>query len=80
MFRCKCNHPTYQKLEKLMAYAQELGISISFYGLQTIVQDRDYPNREYYFRDIEDCFSTIMDIPYHLEYELLYEKEEDSDA
>ena len=84
MLRCKHNHPTYQKIEKLMAYAQKLGISIDFYGLDTTVTDNDYPGRIYHLKDIENhdeyYQKVVNEIPAIFEYQLIFENEGDTDV
>ena len=77
MYKCKPSHPTHRKIDKLMVYAEELEISISFEGSNTVVKDKDYPYINYYLRDIEaDSFTgNVMDIPYNYQYELFFDGE-----
>src|ERR1700722_18202390 len=69
--RLRDNHPTMIKLSKLWDLAEELGITISFMGQATIVDDED---QEQSFR-MEDAESgdPVGEFPVAFEYKLIYE-------
>lgn len=70
----KDNHPTAEKLSKLCALADELGISISFYGQRAIVEDRERDDKlpPLYMEDIEDN-GGVSDFPPCTEFKLVYD-------
>lgn len=72
------NHSTMQKLDKLFAYADDLGISLVFTGFRVIVQDTDRSDKEptLYIEDIESSeWSKQMDeFPPLTDYKVIYEK------
>jgi hypothetical protein len=85
----KDNHPTMQKLDKVLALMDELGISIEFSNIRMIVKDRDR-DRNLPFLEIQDIeyadqavscfpptteFRVIYDNPAYLEAERLENEE-----
>ena len=76
-YRCKENHPTVQKLNKLWDYMEELGLTIEF-NYRTVVKDEDRPE-EFYLEDLEEHPSSHMVsfLPYSLETKLVFEKDDD---
>lgn len=77
----KPNHPTFQKIEKLMEMAEELGLTLSFSTYRTLITDKEFPDREFYLEDLEsDPFghcATITEIPYNFEFKLIRRDEND---
>lgn len=78
----KPEHPTYKKIVKLMNYADELGIHISFTSYSTKVSDIDFPDQEFDLDDLEQNMimkhaASISEFPYSLEFKLTYEREEE---
>lgn len=78
--RLKDNHPTMQKLEKLFALADELGISISFnaHGPATVYDSNratvDLP--PFSLQDIDNPEYPMEHFPPTLEYRVIYENPE----
>ena len=77
-FRLTSDHPTIKKLDKLFAFADELGLSIEFLGNRTVIMDSDHPDLQFDFDDIEDesVTGSIVSIPYNLGYKLTYENDD----
>jgi len=74
--RFRDNHPTMVKFDKLCQLADELGISLSFYGSRTIIKDRDNEaSTTVFLEDIEtdDC---VGDFPPTLEFKMVRENPE----
>ncbi len=72
------HHPTVIKLDKLMTYADTLGINITFRGMNTIVTDKDQPKKEFFLVDIEDTGDFggfVHEFPYPTEWKLIIEEE-----
>lgn len=71
-------HPTMQKLHKLFAYADDLGISLVFTGFRVIVQDDARSSEEptLYLEDIEssDSSKQMDEFPPLTDYKVIYEK------
>lgn len=63
-------HPTMVKIKQLHDLAEELGITISFYGGKCLVQDRGIPHL-FELRDIEKSLS-VTSFPYGTETEVVY--------
>lgn len=71
------HHPTVIKLDKLMAYADTLGLTISFMGINTVVTDNEQLNKQFLLEDLEDTGrnnSSIQEFPYSLEWKLILEE------
>jgi len=68
----KNNHPLIQKLDKLLAYADELGIQIDYSWNNSVVT---YQGKDYKLLDIDNN-EPVSIFPPQLEYKLIYEKEE----
>lgn len=75
--KLKDNHPTMVKLNKLYELAEELGISISFSSMRTIVQDRDRDSNlpPLYLEDLENG-ESIQEWPPVFEYKVIYDNPE----
>ena len=75
-FKLKDNHPTMIKLNKLFELADELGISISFYGHRAVVNDIDRSNNDpiLYLEDIEDTNNNMAEFPPATEFKVVYSK------
>lgn len=73
--RLKDKHPTAVKLDKLFAFADELGIGLSFYNHTVIVEDRDRDDKlpPLHLEDIEDDHNTSACFPPTTEYRLVYD-------
>jgi hypothetical protein len=70
----KDDHPTMVKLNKLADLAEELGISISFYGQSTLINDRDREIGlpELLIEDIES--NEPVDVfPPNFEFKVIYD-------
>ena len=72
--RLKDKHPTMVKLDKLAAFAEELGISLNFFQQATFIQDnslhKDHPQLR-----LEDTDSgeAISEWPPVFEYKVIFE-------
>ena len=75
-FKLKDNHPTMIKLNKLFELADELGISISFYGHRAVVNDIDRSDDDpiLYLEDIEDTNNNMAEFPPATEFKVVYSK------
>ena len=75
-FKLKDNHPTMIKLNKLFELADELGVSISFYGHRAVVNDIDRSNNDpiLYLEDIEDTNNNMAEFPPATEFKVVYSK------
>lgn len=74
--RLKDSHPTMQKLDKLFALAEELGISIAFnsYGVATVYDSKhgkDLP--PFRMQDIDNPDYPMESLPPTLEFQVVYE-------
>ena len=76
--RLKDNHPTAEKLSKLCALADDLGISLSFYNHTVIVEDKDRDEKlpPLHLEDIEDNWNSVGCFPPTTEYKLVYDNPE----
>lgn len=74
--RLKDNHPTMVKLQKLFAYAEELGIGFTFGGQRIIVNDSERNSKlpTLYLEDIEEGF-TVDEMPPVTDFKVIYEKD-----
>lgn len=70
----KDTHPTMQKIQKLYALAEDLGITISFHGQATTVEDRDRDSNLpiLYLEDLDDGEGPQM-WPPTFEFKLVYD-------
>lgn len=70
----KDNHPTMVKFNKLSDLAAELGISVSFCGHRTIVEDNERDNSlpTLYMEDIETN-DSMGEFPPAIEFKLVYD-------
>ncbi len=75
--RLKDNHPTAVKIAKLCDLADELGITLSFYGQRVVVEDRERDKElpPLYLEDIEDDH-WFEEFPFTTEYKLVYDNPE----
>lgn len=73
MYRLNDKHPTMQKLEKLAALADELGITLCFTGHATIIVDKAYPGKDFVMADAENG-DAVMEFPYPVEHKITYER------
>lgn len=75
--RLKDNHPTAIKIAKLCDLADELGITLSFYGQRVVVEDREREKNlpPLYLEDIEDGH-WFEEFPFSTEYKLVYDNPE----
>jgi hypothetical protein len=69
------HHPTAQKLDKLFAFMDEIGISIAVYQSATIINDQDFPH-EVLITDLDHTDENVDFFPPGLEYVLKYENPE----
>jgi hypothetical protein len=73
--RLKENHPTMIKLMKLYAVADELGINISFHGVNAVLSDKDNEDVYFYVQDVDDG-EAIQDFPPATEFKIIFENPE----
>lgn len=71
-YRLTDNHEAMIAFNKLCEYADELGISVSFWGIRTVVR---YNGKTYDLEDNEN-FDHVTEFPPDLEFKMTYEKEE----
>lgn len=70
-YRLLDEHPVVKKLQKLEDLANELKLSLEFYGSGIIVTDLE-TNKEYKLKNIES--GNVDSFPYAYEQKLTYEK------
>lgn len=64
------DHPSMKKLEKLMNYAEELGLNFDFtLHDKTIMSDTDQPNKEFLLTDFESE-DALREFPYHFNFKV----------
>lgn len=67
-------HPTMQKLEKLMNYAEELGLSFDFStAKQTVMSDVNQVGEDFYITDFESD-EPLKEFPYPFNYKVFKEE------
>lgn len=72
-FILKPHHTTYQKLDKLLALADELGLTLHFQSGVCILNDVDKPNIDFRVEDIEG--SDVISFPHCTETKIVYREE-----
>lgn len=66
------NHPTWQKVEKIFALMEELGITIERNNYYTTITDKDHPEVEFMLKDSDS--SEMLDLfPPFMEYKIIIE-------
>ena len=77
-YRLKPEHPVSKKIDKLFAFLEQEGLTIShsYDGLR--ISDSE-TGRNYEIKDIEAEFSdgNLCDYPAQFEYKIVFEKEEE---
>ena len=72
--RLKDTHPTMVKLDKLAAFAEELGISLNFFQQATFIQDNSLPQDHPQLRlEDTDNGEAISEWPPVFEYKVIFE-------
>jgi hypothetical protein len=79
--RLKDNHPTMQKIEKLFAYMDELGLSLEvippgYVGGPCSINDKERPGITFVMSDLDNPNDAFNSFPPTFEYKVLYENPE----
>jgi septum formation inhibitor MinC len=69
------NHPTFQKLEKVLELLDQLGLTIYFGPTSTILTDENIPGINFLIRDLESE-KPIYSLPPSVEYKIIRDNPE----
>jgi len=72
--RCKESHSTYKKVLKLIALAEDLGISIEFSYDKFYLNDKD-KDCTFEFVGVDDYNDTICSFPPDVDFKLIFENQ-----
>lgn len=75
-FRLTEAHPLLEKLDKLFAFADEIGVKMSFYSGTIQVTDDAFPDIQFRLDDIESDQYPMTEFPPTTEYRVTFDGSE----